>query len=249
VRSYEELVAEALAAPFEGWDFSWLQGRTHQAEPMWSYEGRALQLIAGATSLLDVCTGGGELLASLAPLPAHTVATESWDPNVPLARARLTPLGVAVRVPDGDQLPAGDAEFDVVLNRHGAASAAEISRVLRPAGTYLEQGVGRDNCADLNQALGAPAGGYAPTSTPAATSESVRAAGLEVVACREERPEHVIRDIGALVYYLRAVSWQVPDFDVHRYDPRLRALDATIRSDGPLRFHDHRYLVEARKPL
>jgi hypothetical protein len=74
VRSYEELVAEALAAPFEVWDFSWWQGRTRQAEPMWSYEGRALQLIAGATSLLDVCTGGGELLASLAPLPAHTVA-------------------------------------------------------------------------------------------------------------------------------------------------------------------------------
>lgn len=249
MQSYEELVAEALAAPFEGWDFSWLRGRSEQAGTTWSYDDRARQLIAGAAGMLDLCTGGGELLASLAPLPAHSAATESWPPNVPIARDRLAPLGVAVRVPDGSELPAADAEFDLVTNRHGAAAATEIARVLRPGGTYLEQGVGRDNCADLNRALGGPAGGYAPTSTPAATSESLQAAGLEVVDLREETPEHVVRDIGALVYYLKAVSWQVPGFDVHRYDARLRALDATIRADGPLQFHDHRYLVEARKPL
>jgi hypothetical protein len=26
-RSFEDLVAEAVAAPVEGWDFSWLDGR------------------------------------------------------------------------------------------------------------------------------------------------------------------------------------------------------------------------------
>jgi SAM-dependent methyltransferase len=248
MKPYEDLVTEARGAPFHGWDFSWLRGRSHQAEPSWSYTDRARDLIAGATSLLDVCTGGGELLASFAPLPRHSVATESWPPNVPLARARLSPLGVELRVPEGNELPAADAEFDLVLNRHGAAPAPEIARVLRPDGTYLEQGVGVHNLSDLNQALDAPNGAYAQTSTLAATTEALRAAGLEIIDGQEEMPEHTISDIGALVYFLTAVSWQVPDFDPDRYEPQLRRLDTTLRTNGPLTFHDHRYLIEARKP-
>lgn len=249
VRSYGELVAEALDAPFRGWDFGWLQGRTRQAEPSWSYEDRARQLILGAESLVDLCTGGGEMLAGFAPLPGHSVATESWEPNIPLARDRLAPMGVEVRVPDGYKLPAEDGEFDLVINRHGDAPSSEIARVLRSGGTYLMQGVGVLNLADLNQALGAPRGDYAKTSTLKATTGSLQAAGLEIVDAREEMPDHVIYDVGALVYFLKAVSWQVPDFDVDRYGTDLRELDATIRADGPIAFHDHRYLVEARKPL
>ena len=242
------LVAEALAAPFRGWDFSWLRGRSHQTEPSWSYASRVRQLVGAATSLLDLCTGGGELLASLAPLPEHSVATESWEPNVSLARGRLAPLGVEVRVPDGDELPASDGEFDLVVNRHGDAPATEIARVLRPGGTYLVQGVGAHNLADLNDALGAPVGDYAETSTLDATSTALQAAGLAIVDGKEEVLEHALHDIGALVYFLNAVTWQVPDFDVHRYDANLRELDAAIRERGPVVFHDHRFLVEARKP-
>jgi SAM-dependent methyltransferase len=248
MKSYEELVTEALDAPFRGWDFSWLHGRSNQAEPSWSYDGRARQLVVGAKSLLDLCTGGGELLASLAPLPEHSVATESWEPNIPLARNRLAPLGVQVRVPHGDELPATDGEYDLVINHHGGALACEIARVLRPGGTYLMQGVGSHNLADLNQALGAPRGDYAETSTLDATSAALQAAGLEIVDGQEEMLEHALYDIGALVYFLNAVTWQVPDFDVGRYDAKLRELDAAIRESGPVVFHDRRYLVEARKP-
>jgi Methyltransferase domain len=248
MKSYEELMTEALDAPFQGWDFSWLRGRSNQAEPPWSYDSRARQLILGATSLLDLCTGGGEVLASFAPLPEHSVATENWEPNIPLARNRLTPLGVQVRVPDGNELPARDGEFDLVINRHGGALASEIARVLRLGGTYLMQGVGSHNLADLNQALGAPSGDYAEDAALEATSEALQAAGLEVVDGQEEMLEHVIFDIGALVYFLKAVPWQVPDFDVDRYDGKLRELDTAIRADGRVVFHDHRYLIEARKP-
>ncbi len=248
MESYEELVTEGLDAPFQGWDFSWLAGRSSQVGPSWSYDSRARQLIAGAKGLLDLCTGGGEMLAGFAPLPEHSVATESWEPNIPLARNRLAPSGVQVRVPDGDELPAGDGEFDLVINHHGGASEAEIARVLRPGGTYLVQGVGLHNLADLNQALGAPNGNYAEKATLDATCEALVAAGLEIVDGQEEMLEHAHYDIGAFVYFLKAVPWQVPDFDVDRYDAKLRELDAAIRVDGRVVFHDHRYLVEARRP-
>ncbi|MEV0562850.1 hypothetical protein [Dactylosporangium sp. NPDC050588] len=86
--SCQQLVEEALAAPVAGWDFTWLRGRSHGGDPSWSYQALARPPIAGASSLLDVDTGG-ELLASLAPLPPRTVATESWAPNVPVAAATL----------------------------------------------------------------------------------------------------------------------------------------------------------------
>src|SRR5262245_1946927 len=110
---YETLVGEAVGVDIVGWEFAWLDGRAVGSEPSWSYPHLARPLLRHATSLLDLDTGGGELLAELAPLPPHTVAVEGWMPNVPVARDRLAPYGVHVVT----ELPAGEEEFDVVLSR------------------------------------------------------------------------------------------------------------------------------------
>ena len=52
--------------------------------------------MAHAEAALDIETGGGEVLATVARPPALLVATEGWRPNVEVARARLRPLGVQV---------------------------------------------------------------------------------------------------------------------------------------------------------
>ncbi|MER6257905.1 hypothetical protein ABT224_41975 [Streptomyces sp. NPDC001584] len=128
---YEKHVAEARQATMSGWDFSWLQGRVEGEGPSWDYEQLARVLLPRSRSLLDIDTGGGELLASLAPLPPRSVATENWVPNVPLARQRLSPLGVEVHQASGSNLPSGP--FELILNRHGAldrqASAPRSHRV------------------------------------------------------------------------------------------------------------------------
>ncbi|HVY03637.1 MAG TPA: hypothetical protein VG983_08285, partial [Caulobacterales bacterium] len=84
------------AAGFEGWDFAYISRRSSQGEPPWSYRDRAAELIRASQRLLDVDTGGGEMLASLAPLPPGAAAIEGYRPNVGLARARLASFGVAV---------------------------------------------------------------------------------------------------------------------------------------------------------
>jgi hypothetical protein len=53
------------------------------------------------------------------------------------------------------------------------------------------------------------------------------------------------RDIGAVVFHLSAVSWQVPGFDVATYDQALRRLDARIRAEGRFVVRDHRTLIRA----
>lgn len=241
-RHYDELVGEALSVSRTGWEFAWLDGRASGSEPSWSYPALARPLVRRAGSLLDLDTGGGELLAELAPLPPHTVAVEGWTANTPVARDRLTPFGVSVVT----ELPGEEREFDLVLSRHGRLPVADLARLLKPGGTLLTQQVGSDDLADLNAALGAPPPHPRPWTADVAVA-ALQAAGFVVTDVREERPVFVFHDIGAVVYQLRAVPWQVRDFTLKRYDAQLRRLDAVIRTYGSFSATAHRFLVQATR--
>ena len=239
---YDRLVGEAAGVSITGWEFGWLECRAAGSHPSWSYRELARPLLRHARSLLDLDTGGGELLVELAPLPAHTVAVESWAPNVPVARGRLAPYGVSVVT----ELPGGENEFDVVLSRHGRLPVADIARLLRPGGSVLSQQVGSDDLKDLNAELGAPPP-YATTWTADEAVAALEGAGLTVTDVREEHPPLTFRDVGALVYQLRAVPWQIRNFTPQRYDRALRRIDAMIRTHGQYTATAHRFLVQATR--
>jgi SAM-dependent methyltransferase len=241
-RQYDELVAEAVGVPITGWEFAWLDGRAVGSDPSWSFPELARPLLRRTPSLLDLDTGGGELLAELAPLPPMTVAVESWAPNVPVARDRLTPFGVSVVT----ELPGGEEEFDVVLSRHGRLPADDLSRLLKPGGTLLSQQVGSDDLADLNRQLGAPPP-YPRAWTAETAVAALQAAGLTVTDVREERVPLTFHDIGAVIYQLRAVPWQIRDFSVEKYDRALRRLHAMISTHGNYTATAHRFLVQATR--
>lgn len=249
-QSYEHLVSAGLRAPFVGWNFDYLSTRVRECVLPWSYEDLARTEIADATKVLDLNTGGGELLATLiqSQRSAVVVATESWPPNVPVARRLLEPLGVELRPSrDGSPLPAADEEFGLVLNRHGAVDPDELRRVLHVGGTYFMQGVGRSNDIELNSALGGPAPGYRETATLDHEATELVGAGFEVVDSGEAFAEYGFLDVGAVVYHLTAVPWQVPDFNVRTYDIPLRRLDRQIRRHGEFVVRHHRYFIKARR--
>jgi SAM-dependent methyltransferase len=239
----DELNAAATGASMTGWEFAWLDGLAVASEPSWSYPDLARPLVRRSASVLDLDTGGGELLAELAPLPAHTVAVESWPRNYPAARERLGPFGVPVRT----ELPAGENEFDLVLSRHGRLPAPDIARLLKPGGVVLTQQVGSDDLADLNTALGAPPPLPRRWDAEAAVA-SLRAAGLRVTDVREEHPAVSFRDIAQVVHQLRTVPWQVRDFTAQRYERALARLSAVIRARGEFTAQAHRFLVQAERP-
>ncbi|EUA40616.1 putative methyltransferase domain protein 2 [Mycobacterium avium subsp. avium 2285 (R)] len=69
-RTFEDLIAEAEAAPVDGWDFSWLDGRATEERPSWGYQRLLRDRLSTVSAALDIHTGGGEVLAGRA-LPAH----------------------------------------------------------------------------------------------------------------------------------------------------------------------------------
>jgi SAM-dependent methyltransferase len=224
---FDALVRAAVDAPFEGWDFSWLEGRGHENLPPWDYRHEAAGALRTATTALDIDTGGGEVLASL-PSPLFTVATEGYPPNVPVAARRLALLGVHVvaagSAPDnvdqsttvtpaslGTHLPFADHTFDVVVNRHASYWPVELARVLHSGGTFLTQ----------QRSVGGPAlereFGHAPQHRPPFTlayaTEQLEAERFEIARAQEVETPMRFADVGALVYYLRAVPWVLPGFD------------------------------------
>jgi SAM-dependent methyltransferase len=253
-RSFEDLLAEGAAVPVEGWDFSWFEGRASEQRAPWGYSGRLAGRLTSARASLDLQTGGGEVyafaLGRAGRRPDVVAATESWAPNLPVARRTLAPFnGQVAEVPEDGDLPFPDATFDLVSSRHPTRQRwDEIARVLQPGGTYVSQGVGSGSNRKLYEFLMGPQPSTGPTAAQRAV-DGARAAGLDVVDLREAATSVEFFDVAAVVHFLRKVVWTVPDFTVERYRQRLRALHEVIERDGRFVAHSQRYLIEARRAV
>jgi SAM-dependent methyltransferase len=274
--SYEELEAEALAAPVSGWDFSWLARRSSTEPLPWSYRREVARYAGSAGSaglgaaVLDMGTGGGEVLSRLLPLlgpgpgsrsgsgsrPVRVVATEAWAPNVPVAAARLRPLGIPVvqnesapnnTSPDGPggRLPFRDGAFGLVINRHEAFRAAEVSRVLAPGGAFVTQQVDFSSYEGLYGVLGLAAPAQRDSWLPMARRQVADAGLREVTAIGGEEVEQ-FNDVAAVIYYLRMISWAIPEYSLPAYRERLRAAWAD-RSRWPVINRQRRFLLVAER--
>jgi SAM-dependent methyltransferase len=252
MRTFEELIAEGESVPIDGWDFTWFAGRATEQRPSWGYARLIGARMAAAKHVLDLQTGGGEVLAAAvgdtAPPPALT-ATEGWPPNAALAAERLAPLGgTVVQVPEDAALPFPDATFDLVVSRHPVLTDwAEVARVLTPGGTYVSQQVGAGTVHELTEAMMGPQ----PIGTgrePDRHRAQAIAAGLDVIDLRDERLRMEFFDVAAVIVFLRKVLWTVPGFTVAAYREQLRAVHEQIAAGGPFVAHSRRFLIEARKP-
>jgi SAM-dependent methyltransferase len=247
--AFEDLLAEGAAVAVDGWDFSWFEGRATEERPPWGYARMMAARMETASAALDIQTGGGEVLATVARPPALLVATESWPPNLERARRTLHPRGATVvaAADDGD-LPFGGSSFDLVVSRHPVVTGwSEIARVLRGGGTYLSQQVGAGSVRALTEALMGPQPVNDRRSPERAVDEAERA-GLEVVDVRRATCMMEFNDIAAVVHFLRKVIWTVPDFTVERYRSPLQTLHRRIEDEGPFVAHSERFLIEARRP-
>jgi SAM-dependent methyltransferase len=238
------------AQPFVGWDFSYLKGRMLEEDPPWSYTDRAAELMKQSCAVLDLDTGGGERFLQLGNAwPPKVVATEHYPSNLQLATERLSPFGVKVmdvELTDSGLMPFADEEFDLILNRHGSFNPDEVARVLSPGGTFLTQQVHGLWAADLLDAFDArPAW---PDATPEKYVPRLKTAGLEIVDQQDWSGAMSFTDVGAIVYYLKAVPWLVPDFSVESHLRYLLALQERLQNEQLLTFTARKYTIEARKP-
>ncbi len=238
---------DVYARPVSGWDFAELHGVTQDDTP-WSYPELAREALSGATSVLDIGTGGGEFLLQIADaLPLDIAATEGWEPNVATASAALASLEIPVvrhRAGRDAVLPFERHRFDVVMARHEAYDPAEVARVLRPGGVFVTQQVEAENLRELRVLFGF-ATPY-PEQTLEAHVEAASAAGLVVERSELWEGQTAFPDVASLVRYFAMVPWEAPgDFSPERYANILLGLGA---KSAPMTFAVRRFVLMARSP-
>lgn len=253
--NYEDYIAQAMSAEFSGWDFSSLidSGRFEEDDLDWSYEETVKAHFRDAKTLLDMGTGGGEVLASLAPLPETVFATEGWEPNLDIAGKRLAPLGVNVIYapesplpPYNDSLPFESGFFDLIINRHEAYSPKEIKRLLKGECFFITQQTGAMSVANLVLDLMGSGTRFSHWNLMSAVTE-LEDAGFKIHKKREQLVPLRFYDIGAVVYYLKNIPWLVHDFDPVKYEKQLRFIDSVIYSRGFYQSILHNFLIIAQK--
>jgi SAM-dependent methyltransferase len=259
--SFDALVTEAEALPVDGWDLSALGDRISIAPMPWDFDETVTRHAHATADLLDIGTGGGEWLASLAHRPARTVATEGWPPNVDVAGRRLRPLAVTVvatepapdnvdQVPDESRgrLPFPSDSFALVTSRHESFVASEIARVLVPEGTFLTEQVGGDY-GDFYEALelARPPVLRRRWTLPLA-EEQLASAGLRIVDSGEGTEVTSFSDVGTLAWYLKLSPWTVENFSIETHRSQLERLHRRIAVDGPLRVRLPAFWLNAVKP-
>jgi SAM-dependent methyltransferase len=251
--AFDELIAEGDAVPTAGWDFSWFDGRAMEERPSWGYSRLLSARLTRSAAALDIQTGGGEVLAgalrSAGRPPAMLVATESWPPNLAIARRNLEPFGGTVaEVADDADLPLRTGSFDLVVSRHPTEVLwPEIARVLAPGGSYLSQQVGAGSNRELTDFMMGPQP-VDPGRSPQVAVAEATAAGLDVTDLRAQALRVEFFDVAAVVYFLRKVLWTVPGFTVDGYREPLARMHEHIGVRGSFACHSQRFLIEVGKP-
>lgn len=240
---------EENIAHIRGWDFSHIHGRYEEEKDLpWDYGELVRRYLEKDFKILDYDTGGGEFLLSLSHPYDKTFATEGYPPNVRLCEERLLPLGIEFKeCANPSDIPFGDGEFDLIINRHGDFDPKEIFRLLRKGGMVITQQVGGDNDRDLVEAVLPEAEKPFPHLNLKEQRRNFENAGFHIIQAEEAYRPIKFYDVGAFVWFAHIIEWEFPDFSVDRCFEQLLKMQKSIDRDGEIAGTIHRYLIIAQK--
>ncbi len=216
--------------------------RTRMGDLGWSYIDVLRDHIGPHDRLIDVGTGGGEVVSAVAR--PHDVALDFNMEMLDVAREHLP-----CRLVAGDHraLPFEAGCFDVVADRHVGSDAREVLRILRSGGRYVTQQPGSRICQNIFDAFGwgtngdfwrrAAAAANEPYWDVSTAADFFAEAGCEILRRQEANVEYEFLNEESLAFWLRnAPLPEVVDPDLH----------ADVLADLPLKTNWHAELLVVR---
>lgn len=242
--------SEENVAHMKGWDFSYIENRfkTYENELSWDYKEIVEKYLTPEAKILDIDTGGGEILLSFHHPYYLTTVTEGYAPNVKLCEETLGTLGIRVcEITDYANMPFADDEFDIIINRHGAYDVKELYRILKPGGVFITQQVGEENERELIEFLLPKCEKAFPGMNLEHQKALFEQMKFQVLMGKEEFKPIEFYDVGALVWFAKIIEWEFVGFSVEKCFERLLEVQSIVECEGCIRGRVHRYLIVARK--
>lgn len=231
-----------------GWDWSRL--RVVRDPIPFDYVEIVRAIVHPADQVLDIGTGGAEVLLALELPAASTIAIDHQLRMALVAGDRIAASNQTVQlaVADAGALPFSAECFDRVLCRHATADPPEVAPVLRPGGVYVNQEVGARNTQSLFDALGWGSNWEQFSDDPIPPRDRhALAAEFEALGCRTLRIDeyevgHAFVDLESLVLFLQNAPF--PNrFDPDRHVDGINWLLEHHRSDRGIETTEHRELL------
>jgi SAM-dependent methyltransferase len=237
---------EERGAQIHGWDFSHLDGRWDVQATEWKYEDIVMRYLKKSDRLLDMDTGGGEILLRFGHPYEQTSVTEGYAPNVELCRQKLSPLGIDVHcVTDYGTLPFENESFDIVINRHGSYDVSEVRRVLREGGIFITEQIGEQNGNAFSERLIDDYSSSFAGWNLDNCSNALKDAGFHIDTACENFPAMRFFDVGALVWYAKIIEWEYPGFSVDTCFDKLCEAEKEIQQTGEIAGNAHLFMIVA----
>lgn len=230
----------------EGWDFSRMRDAR---EPMpWDYLDVVRGYLQPTDRVLDVGTGGGEKLLSLAACYDSAVGVDASPEMIETAqknRAEAQVETVSFEVMRGEALRFPDGAFDVVLNRHCSVDVREAFRVLRPGGYFITQQVGARNTRNICELFGCGVGGEYEVDLfqeLPVLAGAFRQLGCRLVWAAEYDVGYWFLDVESLLFWFQAIPMP-EDFDIETHWPQVDHVIAEFGTPQGIETNEHRELL------
>ncbi|UCD03628.1 MAG: class I SAM-dependent methyltransferase [Candidatus Woesearchaeota archaeon] len=146
MEDYKELYDKASSVI--GWDFSDIRKRLKTEGRKWNYIELVKTYGNRDSFLLDIGTGGGELLLEVANYFRKAYGIDVSPKMIKTANKNLKESKVSnveFSVADSKKIPFKDEYFDIVICRHAPFYAKEVFRVLKPKGIFITQQVAEND--------------------------------------------------------------------------------------------------------
>lgn len=235
-----------------GWDFSKITKGMKVVGKKWSYLEIVKNYVNNKTILLDIGTGGGELLLKIARYVKKAYGIDYSRSMIKTARKNLLKSkiqNVEFKLADAKQLPFPDNYFDVVICRHSDFSPKEVFRVLKPDGIFITQQVGENDKENIKKIFGrGQAFGEKVNSLMNRYLKELERNGFKILRKDIYNATEYYANIEDLIFLLKNTPI-IPDFDIEKDQKFLEEIEKKYKTASGIKTNSYRFLIICKKPV
>lgn len=231
-----------------GWDFSKVKCTSEGVK--WDFYHEVTQRCKESDALLDIGTGGGEALLSIAKYALRLVGIDNSAGMFEKAKSNLRHSGhtnVSFMLMDADKIDFPNNSFHVVSCRHSPFNTAEVARILVDDGIFLTQQVSEADKLNIRQAFGLNQGSVQDGTLKNRYISELYEAGFTEVKAIEYDATDYYETYEDLVFLLKHTPI-VPNFgqDEHDFVILDQFIKANQTSKG-IKTNSKRFMIIAKK--